>query len=289
MLILVGSACLFGLMALSAKLATQRLNGAQVAMIRFSLSSLPFLVIPTFRREAMTFGRTDLLFYRGFFGGIAVLFYFLAIAHIPVGVATLLNYTAPIFSGIFSAIFIGEPVKPRSALPLAIAIFGVFLVVRGHASPGEWLGFGRWELLGLTSAVLSGAAVTAIRRARQTEGSWAIYASFSIFGFLATAPFGIWAWQNPTPREWMYLVAVAVCSSGAQLLMTHAFRWVETVVQGVISQLAVVISMVLGALLLGELLTPLVLLGSALTIGGVVAVMMITAPQRSAFDEAAEQ
>jgi drug/metabolite transporter (DMT)-like permease len=289
MLLLVGSATLFGLMAFSAKLATSRLSGAQVAMIRFALSSLPFLLVPTFRRQAMTFGRIDLLFYRGFFGGIAVLFYFLAIQHIPVGVATLLNYTAPIFSGIFSAIFIGEPVRGRAALPLAIAFTGVFLVVRGHASPGEVVGFGTWELLGLTSAVLSGAAVTAIRRARQTEGSWAIYASFSIFGFLATAPFALMAWQNPTAREWMYLVAVAVCSSGAQLLMTHAFRWVETLIQGVISQLAVVISMLLGAALLGDKLTPLVLVGSALTIGGVVAVMTMTAQQRSAFDEAAEQ
>ena len=289
MLLLVGSATLFGLMAFFAKLSTNRLSGAQVAMLRVAVATLTILIVPKFRREAMTFGRADLLFYRGFFGGIAVLFYFLAIEHIPVGVATLLNYTAPIFSGIFSALFIGEPVRGRAAIPLAVAFTGVFLVIRGHASPGEMVGFGTWELLGLTSAVLSGAAVTAIRRARRTEGSWAIYASFSLFGLLATAPFGILAWQNPTPREWLYLLLVAVCSSGAQLLMTHAFRWVETLIQGVISQLAVVISMLLGAALLGDKLTPLVVLGSALTIGGVLAVMTMTAPQRSAFDEAAEQ
>src|ERR1041384_6132194 len=36
-------------------------------------------------RRALTWQRRDLLFYRGFFGGVAVLLYFLAIDHIPVG------------------------------------------------------------------------------------------------------------------------------------------------------------------------------------------------------------
>ena len=33
------------------------------------------------------------LLMRGAYGGAAVLFYFLGIAHLPVGIATLLNYT----------------------------------------------------------------------------------------------------------------------------------------------------------------------------------------------------
>lgn len=290
LLMLVASATLFGLMAFSAKLASHRLGGAQVAMIRFAIACLPFLLITRFRRAAFTFQRLDLLFYRGFFGGIAVLFYFLAIEHIPVGVATLLNYTAPMFSGIFAAIFIGEAIRPRVVLPLLITFSGVLLVVHAHAGPGEFLGFGRWEVLGLTSAILSGAAVTAIRMARRTEGAWSIYASFSLFGLLATTPFGLWSWRNPSAREWMLLVAVGVFSIGAQLLMTYAFRWVETLIAGVISQLAVVVSMILGSVWLGDRITPMVALGSFLTIGGVITVMMVTSQRRdSAFDEAPEQ
>jgi drug/metabolite transporter (DMT)-like permease len=287
MLMLVVSAFFFGLMAFLAKLSSARLSGAQVAMLRFALSSLPFLVVPAFRRASFTFDRIDLLLYRGVFGGLAVLCYFVAIEHIPVGVATLLNYTSPIFSGLFAALFIAEPVRPRVAIPLAIALAGVFLVVRGHATPGELFGFGRWEAVGLASAVLGGAALTAIRVARRTESSWAVYASFSLFGLLATAPFGIWTWRNPTAAEWLLLLAVAAASVAAQLLMTHAFKWVENLTQGVIAQLAVVISMLLGAFVLGEALNALIILGSALTIGGVVAVMSISS-RRSAFDVPAE-
>ena len=72
--------------------------------------------------------------------------------------------------------------------------------------------------------------------------------------------------------------------------MTYAFRWVETLIQGVISQLAVVISMILGVVLLGEKMTGQILAGSALTIGGVVAVMFISSrPRPVGFEEPAEQ
>lgn len=281
------SATLFGIMAFFAKLAASRLGGGQVAMVRMTIGLLPALLIPAYRRAAFTFQRTDLLFYRGFFGGVAVLFYFIAIAHIPVGVATLLNYTAPIFSGLFAALFIGERLHARIVIPLAIAFTGVVLVIKAQAAPGETLGFGRWELLALASAILSGAAVTAIRMARRTESSWSIFASFSFFGLLATLPVAIPTWQNPTEREWLYLTAVGVVSIGAQLLLTSALRWVETVVAGVINQFAVIVAMVLGGILLEEHLSRLAIVGSALTIIGVVAVMTLTSkPQPSAFDEA---
>src|SRR5262249_36216893 len=110
---MVASATLFGLMAFSAKIASGRLSGPQVAMIRMAVGLAPTVVVPRGRRAAMHFHRLDLILYRGFFGGLAVMLYFLAIQHTSVGVATLLNYTAPIWSGTFSMLFIGEQISPR--------------------------------------------------------------------------------------------------------------------------------------------------------------------------------
>jgi drug/metabolite transporter (DMT)-like permease len=286
---LAGSSTLFGLMAFAAKRASAELGGGQVAMVRFVITILPVLVYPPFRRAALTFERFDLLFYRGFFGGVAVLFYFLAIQHTTVGTATLLNYTSPIWAGLFATLFIGEPIRPRALLPLAIAFCGVALVVRSHAGPNEF-GVGRWELVALFSAMLSGAAVTAIRYARRTEGSWSIFASFALFGLLATAPVGIWQWRWPSWSGWIWMVLVGILSIGAQLLMTHAYKWIDTLTAGVMAQWAVVVSMILGAVVLGDTVNTLGAIGSALTIGGVIAVMVFTGtPKPSAFDEAAEQ
>lgn len=287
---LLFSSTLFGIMAFFAKLASARLPGSQVAMIRFAVCLIPMLLIPRYRKASLTFTRIDLLFYRGFFGGLAVLLYFVAIEHIPVGLATLLNYTAPIFSGLFAALFIGEPLRWRVIGPLAIAFTGVILVVRGHATPGELVGFGLWESLGLLSAVLSGAAVTAIRVARRTESSWAIFGSFSLFGLLATLPFGAYQWMTPTSEEWALLLMVALVSIAAQLLMTSALRWVEAVTAGVFAQLAVIISMICGSLWLNEHLTAMSLIGASLTMIGVLVVIVVGShPAPSAFDVAPEQ
>jgi drug/metabolite transporter (DMT)-like permease len=273
---MIASATLFGAMAFAAKLASTRLSGSQVAMVRFATGLLPPLLVPAWRRRAVTWQRLDLLLYRGFFGGLAVLCYFIAIQHIHVGVATLLNYTAPLFSGLFSMYFLREHISPKVLIPTPIALFGVFLVVHAHARPGEVVGFGRWEMIGLLSALFSGAAVTAMRAARRGENSWAVYTSFCLLGTLITSPLALATWKNPTPDEWFSLAATSLFAIGAQLLLTFSLRWVDAMTVGVISQLAVVMAMVLGATLLHEAVTTLALIGASLTIGGVVGVVYVT-------------
>ncbi|MFL6193503.1 MAG: DMT family transporter [Thermoanaerobaculia bacterium] len=276
----LSSVC-FAFMALAAKMAAARLSGGEVAFFRFAFMMLPVVLAPSVARKALTWQRLDLLFYRGLFGGTAVVLYFLAIAHVPVGIATLLNYSSPIFSVAFAATFLGERVDRRLLAPLAAALAGVALVAGGGAKTGEALRFGGWEAAGLASAVLSGAAVAAIRAARRTEGSWAIYGSFTLFGLLAAAPVGLRGFQPPTPREWLLLAAVGATSVAAQLLMTYAYRWVTNLQAGVLSQLTVVLSMGFGAFLLGDRLRPLQLLGSALTLAGVVGVVWIQSTPRA--------
>jgi drug/metabolite transporter (DMT)-like permease len=267
-------------MAFAAKLAAARLPGGEIAFVRFAVMTLPLVAVPALARRAREFQRLDLLIYRGLFGGLAVLLYFLAIAHIPVGVATLLNYTSPVWSVTFAALFLGERVNRRLLLPLAAALAGMALAAGGSGGPGAFLHLGPWEAAGAASAVLSGAAFAAIRAARRTEGSWAVYASFSLFGLLATAPFALAGFIVPTPREWLLLLAVGTGSVVAQLLMTYAYRWVTNLQAGVLSQLTVVLSLLLGALFLGDRLAPLQVFGSLLTLAGVIGVVWLRSTSR---------
>jgi drug/metabolite transporter (DMT)-like permease len=63
---------------------------------------------------------------------------------------------------------------------------------------------------------------------------------------------------------------------GAQLLLTFSLRWVDAMTVGVISQLAVLVATLLGALFLGESITAMAAIGAALTIGGVLGVTYVT-------------
>jgi len=279
--LVAGSALAFAVMAFAAKLVTRELPGDQVAFIRFALMLVPFAVSPSLRRRALEIRRWDLLAYRGVFGGVAVLCYFLAIEHVPVGTATLLNYSSPIWAVMFAALFLGERTRAPLLVPLALALVGMALVTGAIGRDGFVFRLGPWESVGLASSLLSGAAVTAIRAARRSEGSWAIYGSFSLCGLLVTAPFALSGYRAPTAREWALLLVVGASSVAAQMLMTYAYRWVTNLQAGVFAQLTVVISMAMGALYLGERLAPVQLLGAALAIGGVVGVIWMQRPPRA--------
>ena len=275
------SAVCFALMALAAKLASQTLSGGEIAFLRFALMLLPFLFVPRLARKALAYERLDLLLYRGIFGGAAVLLYFLAIEHVPVGTATLLNYSSPIFSVIFAALFLGEKIRRFVLVPAAVAFLGVALVTGGLSDGGLFAHFGRWEAAGLASAVLSGAAVAAIRAARRTESSWAIYGSFTLFGLITTAPFGILQWRTPDRWEWLLLCAVGATSIAAQLLMTYAYRWVTNVQSGAMAQLTVLLSFGFGAFLLDESFGWRQAVGCALTLAGIIGVVRVQSTPRA--------
>jgi drug/metabolite transporter (DMT)-like permease len=275
------SAASFAAMAIFTRLVTRELPGDQVAFLRFVLMLAPLLFVPRLARRALTYERVDLLLYRGVFGGVAVLLYFLAIEHVPVGTATLLNYSSPIWSVLFAALFLGERVRSLVLIPAAAAFTGVALVTGGLDGVGLFERFGRWELAGFVSAVLSGAAVAAIRAARRTEGSWAIYGSFTLFGLIATAPFALVGWKTPSARAWLLLLAIGATSIAAQLLMTYAYRWVTNVQSGAFSQVTVLLAYAMGALFLGEPFGPLQIGGSALTLIGVLGVIWIQSPPRA--------
>lgn len=280
MLMLLAASVSFGLMAFLVKIATRELPGSQVALIRFLVALAPLLVIPSVRRASLKIGRFRPLIIRGLFGGAAVILYFTAISHIPVGVAALLNTTAPIFSGIFAAVFLDERLRPTVVIPLFIAMAGIVLVVQGNATPDEVFGFGPWELTALASALCAAAAVTAIRGARRTEGTWATVSSLSLFGLVATTPLAILHWRTPSMTGWLLMLLAGLFGLTGQLLMTWAYRWVETLIAGVITQFTVIVAMSLGVLFLHDDLSGMILGGTSLTMLGVVSVIALSRKRR---------
>ncbi len=274
------SAVAFGVMAIAAKQVTATLPAAQVALVRFAVMLLPLLVLPELRREAFRWRRRDLLVYRGFFGGAAVLLYFLALEHLEVSTATLLNYTSPIWAVLLAAVFLGEKVPIVALLPAGLALAGLLLVT-GAFHGSELLLWGPYELAGLLSAVLSGAAVTAIRAARRVEGSWAIYTSFSVFGFAVSIPLALPPWQWPALTEWGWLFAVGVSSIIAQLAMTFAYRWVTNLEAGVLAQVTVLLTLLCDAFWAGGSLAAERLLGAVLVVAGIVGVVALARPPRA--------
>jgi drug/metabolite transporter (DMT)-like permease len=272
--LLVLASVLFALMAVFAKRASTRLPGHQVAWLRFCFGLVSALILPRLllgRRLQPRNYRALIL--RGVFGGGAVLMYFGAIARLPVAIATLLNTSSPVFVGLFAALFIGEKPSLRLTLSLIVAFIGVAMVVLG-AGKGPGLGILRtasvgWALIALGSAVLSGAAVTTMRRMRQTEGAWEIFAAFCLIGGVITGVPTALTWVRPLGEDWQWLLLMSIVSVAAQMVMTYALRDVAAMTAGLLLQLTPISTFAMGVLWLGERPSLLSTIGAAVTLVGV--------------------
>jgi drug/metabolite transporter (DMT)-like permease len=269
------SSFLFGVMAAGARLASARIPGPQIAFVRFAVGSLAVLAVVFAGRAVIRPRRWAWLIVRGAAGGLAVLLYFSCIEHAGVAVATLLNYTAPVWSIQLGWWLLGERPPASAAVALALTLAGVSLVVAPAVTD---LRPGVWELAGLASAVLSGVAVTSIRAARRRgsdgvyEGAWTVFGSFTFFGLVATLPAAIGPlgrWVVPSLSEWTILLGVGLVSVIAQIIMTVSLQHVTVATSGIIHQFTVVVAFSAGVFLFGEPLTASLGLGSVLILSGV--------------------
>jgi len=266
LLILAVCSLVFALMALIAKAAAARLPGSQVAFVRFLLGLLACAAISV-RRPLRARNKRG-LFLRGVFGGAAVLCYFITIEHLPVGVATLMNYTAPVFTAFWAALFLREPLSGASVAALALATCGVALVSLGTARL-QPVGAGHWFVVGALSAILSGAAVAVIREVRKTDGAWEIFAAFCAAGAVIAGIPAVRGWIPPTGREWWLLVAVGLLSVIAQVGFTWSLRYIRAAPAGIIQQLTPVAALALGWLDYGDRISAMSALGAAIALSGV--------------------
>jgi drug/metabolite transporter (DMT)-like permease len=246
--------------------AAARLPGPQIAFVRF-LIGLGACAVARTRIRMQARNKVGLLL-RGAFGGAAVLCFFLGIAHLPVGIATLLNYTAPVFTAVYAALFLGEAITSTTLGALGLTTVGVVMVMLGTAPAGSFV-LGRWQVVGVLSAMLSGAAVATIREVRKTDGSWEIFAAFCAAGAAICVVPAVRDWVAPTPREWLVLTVVGLTSVVGQLLMTYALRYVRAAVGGIIAQLTPVTSLALGWAIFGDRIGGIALAGAVLTLIGV--------------------
>lgn len=265
---LFSAAVLFGLMAVFARLASQAEDGfgsGQNVLVRFAVGTLFCLAAFATRPGTIRPVRKRLLLTRGILGSVAVLLYFIALARIPAGEATLLNCLYPVLTTVFAVFTLGERPTAHLAFALVITSVGVLLVL-GVAAGGLHLGTG--EVAGFGSAVLSAGAVLSIRALRGTDNAPTIFFAFCLGGLLISLPFAAGSWHH-SPAAWGWAIGTGVVSIGAQLLMTHALGLLTIPEAAIWQQLTPVTSYLWAIPFLGESVTGSAAAGVAMVVVGV--------------------
>ena len=220
-LAMILSSLAFAIMGACIQICAQTLPNGMVVFFR-NLSGLAFLSPILIRGGFEVLGTNHLRehIFRGIAGLSSMYCFFYAIAHMRLADATLLNYTLPLFIPLIEALWLGEPMAPRLAIPLGLGFLGVVVVLR----PGSGLMSGA-AMFGLLAGLLSAVAQTGVRRLTRTEPTTRIVIYFAIMGTTISA-FGLpFVWVTPAPSVWIIIVLMGLAATTGQLLMTKAYSY----------------------------------------------------------------
>ena len=259
----------FSIMGLLVKLAGRRLASMEIVFARSVVTlSLSWWALWRLRISPLGNNRR-LLFVRGLLGSTALLFYFYSIVHLPLGEATLIQYTNPVFATMLAAVLLHEALRAGEIACLVASLLGVLFVahpvaVFGGNAPRE---SGVAIASAVTGAACSGFAYALVRKMRGAEHPMVIVGYLPLLSLPMSLPFAIASWKWPTPWEWAALAGVGVTTQLAQVSMTRGLQLERTARATTAGYLQVAFAVLWGAIFLGEIPDGWPLAGAVTIIG----------------------
>jgi drug/metabolite transporter (DMT)-like permease len=206
-----------------------------------------------------------MLISRGITGGLVVILYFDALAHLRAGQAGIIYNLFPVMATAMSLYFFKERPTVHLVLAVLLASVGVVLVL-GQGSVA--IGVGRGELAALAAAFFAATSAIAIRAARPTNNATTIFFFFSLVGLPVVAPFALAPWPRHL-MPWLLAILMSFLALGAQILMAEAYGTLSISEASIWLQLTPIATYLMAVPLLGEPVTRFGLAGALLTVGGV--------------------
>jgi S-adenosylmethionine uptake transporter len=272
------AAVLFSVMGAMVKFAIQQYSVLEVVFYRSLIGVAVLYAFVLWRRETLAtpVARTHLT--RGVVGTAALSLWFFATGALPLGTAMTLNYTSPLFLAALAvgvALRSGERVNWRLVAAIAIGFVGVVLLLQPTYSSEQAVA----AVAGLLSGVLSAIAYWYVRTlGRLGEPEWRTVFYFALSGTLIGFIGALMHGFSPHDARGVALLAgVGVTATLAQLAMTRAYAYGNTLVVANLQFVAVVAASLLGIAVFGDHIPLIGWIGIAIIIlSGVSSTVLIT-------------
>ena len=256
----LGAAALWGTLGVVARMAYA--GGAQPGEVVFFRAAIAFaLALLVAWRQGIPLAvprrRWPLLVAYGTISvGLFYLSYFWAVRLLPVAVAAVLLYTAPVFVALLARLVLGEALGVRRLVALAVALGGVVLVSAPDPAAGiTWTGLAAGLLSGLTYALYSIFGKVALRDL--DPAAVVVYTlgigALVLLAALPPARLLDLAWS---PAVWAWVGVLGVGPTFlAYRLYTAGLQWVPASTASIVATVEPVVAALLGWFVLGEALT----------------------------------
>lgn len=225
--------------------------------------------LPAIRRQHVA-----LFVFLGFVG-IALNYagFFQSLKYTTVATAISILYTYPAFVILGAILFLGEPVTGKKVISLVLCFGGCLLVIQIFSPDALKLNF--WGIFFGFMASITKAVYTIVgKRALSSYDPWTV--SFFAFGigglFLLayTASAGLLDVSLPA-EAWGYVICIALLPTlVGYSLFVLALKFLEAGQASIVATLEPVAAIVLSAMIIGEIITPLQSAGVVMVIAGIV-------------------
>jgi len=254
---------MFAAMHAAIRHTTQHLPAVEVAFFR-NLFGL-VVIAPLFVRYGLSMFHTKRLglhVFRAVLNVFSMVAFFVGLSLTPIARATALSFTAPLFTALFSAIFLGEVFRWRRWTAIFLGFFGALVILR----PG-FQALDTGALLVLFSSLLWSVALIDIKVLGRTESTLTITAYVTVLLIPMTFVPAVLVWQMPGLDMWGWLVFIGVIGTLGQLVVTEALKLADITVLMPFDFMKLVWAAFLGIIFFAEIPDVLTWVGAAIVFG----------------------
>jgi drug/metabolite transporter (DMT)-like permease len=269
----------WGASFIATKIALRDAHPATIILLRFAFGAAVLWLAIARGRMFRRLGARDLVY-------LAMLGFIAVPLHQTLQAIGLLYTTAssmgwiialiPVFTAILAWLFLGEPMTARKVIGSMLAFFGaVFVVTRGVLSLDtlrlpSTLGDMLAVLSALNWAIFQVASKPILRRLEPTLAM----AYLMLMGGIIIVPFTTPQTFNDLPRltldSWLAILFLGIfCSGLGYLIWYDALSKIDASHLSSLSYIQPLITLLIAAVLLGEAITPAIVLGGAVILAGV--------------------
>ena len=250
MLWIIVATLFFSLMGSFVKLGATHFSSIELVFYRSFISLLFLLIYIVASQKEIKTPHLRKQIDRGVIGFLSLAFFFYAIAHLNLGSAMTLNYTSPIFLGVFLPFISHQKIKKSIFLCTIIGFIGALLILDPH---GEWQSWFA-GLVGLVSGIGAALAyIHVIQLGKLNEPDWRTVFYFTLVSTIAS---GLWIGfthhQKITINDIWILIPLGLSATIAQIAMTRAYRLGNTLTIGALSYLTIVFSSLISLMYFNE-------------------------------------
>jgi drug/metabolite transporter (DMT)-like permease len=264
-----------------------KLSSLELAQLRATCAALGLLAfLLAFARPKLRVSRRELLFLLAFgVVGVALVqwLYFVAIHNLPVGIALLIEFTAPLFVALFARFVYHELIRRRIWVAVILCISGLALVVE------VWAGVA-FSTVGVTAALGGAFGLTAYLLLAERERRERDAVSLTFYGFFfatllwaAVQPLWLFPWDTLddsvslqgnlseyTAPIWLLVGFIIVVGTMITFsLLNGALRHLSATRASIVATLEPVIATVVAWLWLDETFGAAQLVGGGIVLAGI--------------------